>query len=336
MQNDYYFYSMRKTIGIACGGFTSESTISKKSGAVVFEALQKSSYSCYLITIEKEAWRVTDVQGESYALAKTDLTFIKKGERISFDCIVNMIHGIPGENGELATLLASLKIAHTSCAPKEAALTYSKKDCLIAAAEMGIPTAQRTTVRKGESFSTQSIINKVGLPCFVKANQAGSSYGVFKIYTEEELEPAIEKAFIEDDLVLIETALEGREITIGVLDWEGEIKVLPITEIISENDFFDFEAKYEGKSEEITPANLPQEWEDSAVTIAKKLYKNLGLKGITRSEFIFQEGIPHLLEINTIPGMTLQSIIPQQAEAAGISLLELMEGVIASAMVKKM
>ena len=323
MQNDYYFYSMRKTIGIACGGFTSESKISKKSGAVVFEALQKSSYSCYLITIEKEAWRVTDVQGESYALAKTDLTFIKKGERISFDCIVNMIHGIPGENGELATLLASLNIAHTSCAPKEAALTYSKKDCLIAAAEMGIPTAQRTTVRKGESFSTQSIINKVGLPCFVKANRAGSSFGVFKASTLQELEESIPKALEEDTQLLIEQALEGREISLGVVRLKNKITVLPPTEIITENDFFDYAAKYRGESKEITPADIPEAWQRQLSHWGQLLYDKLGLVGITRSDFIFVEGTPHLLEINTVPGMTQASIIPQQCAAAGLSLQEL-------------
>ena len=326
---------MRKIIGVACGGYTSESTISKKSGAVVFEALQGSSYRCYLITIDKKQWTVADVEGNSYPLSNKDLSFRKGEETLHFDCIVNMIHGIPGENGELASLLESLQIPHTSCSPYEAGLTYSKKDCLVAAAKMGIPTAKRTSLEQGVSYATQSIIQQVGLPCFVKANQAGSSYGVFKVYDEKELKPAIDKAFLEDNQVLIESALDGREITVGVLEWEGKIKVLPITEIISENDFFDFEAKYEGKSKEITPAQLPEDWEKRAITMAKKLYTELNLKGITRSEFIFQEGIPHLLEINTIPGMTLQSIIPQQAEAAGLSLLALMEGVIASSIVKK-
>lgn len=326
---------MRKIIGVACGGYTSESTISKKSGAVVFDVLQGSSYQCYLITIDKKQWTVADVEGNVYPLSSIDFSFKKGGETFRFDCIVNMIHGIPGENGELATLLESLQIPHTSCSPFEASLTYSKMDCLVAAAKMGIPTAKRTTLNKGLPFSTQSIIQQVGLPCFVKANQAGSSYGVFKVYHEKELTLNIEKAFTEDAQVLIETALDGREITVGVLEWEGEIKVLPITEIISENDFFDFEAKYEGKSKEITPAQLPPDWEERAISMAKKLYKELGLKGITRSEFIFQEGIPHLLEINTIPGMTLQSIIPQQAEAAGLSLLTLMEGIIASSIAKK-
>ncbi len=246
-----------------------------------------------------------------------------------------MIHGAPGENGSFAGYLEMLGIPHTSCPSEVAALTYNKRDCLAVAAAMGIPTAKRYTLNLGEDISTNAIVDKVGLPCFVKANRAGSSFGVYKVYAKNELEPAIEKAFKEDHQLLIETALEGREITVGVLEWENSVKVLPITEIISENDFFDYQAKYEGKSTEITPAQLPTDWEESAKAMAKQLYIQMGLKGISRSEFIFQDGMPHLLEINTIPGMTLQSIIPQQAEAAGISLPKLLCGVIETSITKK-
>ena len=169
----------------------------------------------------------------------------------------------------------------------------------------------------------------------MKANRAGSSFGISKVYTAEELPTAIENAFKEDTQVLIEAALVGREISVGVLKWKNKINVLPITEIVSENDFFDYEAKYEGKSKEITPAQLPEAWTEAAATLSKKIYQKMGLEGVTRSEFIFEDGIPHLLEINTIPGMTLQSLIPQQLEAAGISLLEFLEELIAETLRKK-
>ena len=326
---------MRKIIGVASGGFTSEREISKKSGQVVFNCLLDGPYECYQIDLAKDQWTVEDAAGNTYSLQKGNFGFTIDGQEKQFDCIVNMIHGAPGENGQFAGYLEMLDIAHTSCPSEVAALTYNKRDCLAVAAAMGIPTANRYTLNQGETISLDAIEEKVGFPCFVKANRAGSSFGVYKVYDKNELQPAIEKAFKEDHQLLIETALQGKEITVGVLEWENEVRVLPITEIISENDFFDYQAKYEGKSREITPAQLPTEWEANAKTMAKQLYSQMGLKGISRSEFIFQDDVPHLLEINTIPGMTLQSIIPQQAEAAGIPLLQLLSGVIETSLAKK-
>ena len=334
-QNDYYFYVMRKIIGVASGGFTAEREISKKSGQVVFNILLDSSYECYQIDIALDQWTVEDAAGNHYPIQKGRFGFTIDGEEKQFDCIVNMIHGAPGENGQFGGYLEMLNIPHSSCPADVAALTYNKRDCLAVASAMGIPTAKRYRLNQGETISLDAIENKVGFPCFVKANRAGSSFGVYKVYDKKELQPAIEKAFEEDHQLLIESALEGREITVGVLEWKNDVHVLPITEIISENDFFDYQAKYEGKSTEITPAQLPTEWEASAKKMAKQLYIQMGLKGISRSEFIFQDGVPHLLEINTIPGMTLQSIIPQQAEAAGISLLNLLLGVIETSLAKK-
>lgn len=325
---------MNKIIGVAYGGYSSEREISIKSGEVVFNAIQRKGYSCFCIDITETSWVVIDTNGVCYPLNKNDFTFEIDKTTYRFDCIVNMIHGVPGEDGQLAKLLEKNKIAHTSCRSDLAALTFDKRKCLEKVNAMGIPSAQRYSLDKGDPIVIDTIIEKVGLPCFVKANRAGSSFGVFKVYKKEDLEIAIHDAFNEDHQILIETALEGREITVGVLKWKDEITVLPITEIISENDFFDYQAKYEGKSKEITPAQIPPTWETKAVTIAKKLYQSLALEGITRSEFIFKDGIPHLLEINTIPGMTLQSIIPQQAAAAGISLADLIHGVIETAVTK--
>ena len=326
---------MRKIIGIASGGYTSEHAISKKSGQVVFEALKESKYDCYQIDINLSNWTVIDDNGVKYPLNQKSFSFEKEGESIEFDCVVNMIHGAPGENGELAAYLEERNIPHTSCDAVMAALTYDKRACLKVANEHGFPSAKRLNFNKGEEPSAQTVREQVGFPCFVKANRAGSSFGVYKVMNAQELPAALQGAFKEDEEILIEAALEGREITVGVLEWNGKVQVLPITEIISENDFFDYEAKYEGKSQEITPANLPKAWEEAAKKMAKELYTTLGLKGITRTEFIFQDGIPHLLEVNTIPGMTLQSIIPQQAEAAGITLSELITGVIDHSLTKK-
>ena len=335
MVNDSYFYGMKKIIAVVSGGYTSERGISQKSGQVVFNALLDTPFECYHIDIAKEGWTVKDANGTIHSINKSDFSIAVDGTTKTVDCVVNMIHGAPGENGQLAGYLEVLGIPHSSCSTAMAALTYDKRNCLAVANSLGIPSAKRLALNLGYKIELEDIINTVGLPCFVKANRAGSSFGVYKVTEAADLSAAIEGAFKEDDEILIEAALEGREITVGVLERKGEIVVLPITEIVSENDFFDYEAKYEGKSEEITPANLPETWETAAKSMAKKLYKSMGLKGITRSEFIFVDGQPHLLEINTIPGMTLQSIIPQQAEAAGISLTDLLTDLIETSILKK-
>ena len=326
---------MSAIIGVAWGGFTSEYNISKKSGDAVFNALQTSPFEVYKIHITKNEWSVSGVSGKIYKLDKGDFSFVKEGESIVFDAIVNMIHGDPGENGQLAGMLELLKIPQTSCSSYVAALTYNKRDCLAVARSNKIPTARFFTLDQGDDFTIEEIEKAVGFPCFVKANRAGSSFGVYKVYTPEELPNAIEKSFEEDDQLLIEAALEGREVSVGVCKWENKIRVLPITEIISENDFFDYEAKYEGKSQEITPAKIPQAWKEALINLSSNIYKQMGLEGVVRSEFIFENGIPHLLEINTIPGMTPESLIPQQLKACGISLTDFLEELISETMKKK-
>lgn len=326
---------MKKIIGVVSGGYTSERGISQKSGRVVFEALLNTPFECYHIDIAQEAWTVRDANGTQHEINKSDFSILVNGENKSFDCVVNMIHGAPGENGQLAGYFELLNLPHTSCSSAMAALTYDKRNCLAVTDSFGIPSAKRMIFNEGDSVELDEIINTVGLPCFVKANRAGSSFGVYKVSEKTKLNSALEGALKEDNELLIEAALEGREITVGVLERKGKIEVLPITEIISENDFFDYEAKYEGKSQEITPAKLPLEWEKAAKKMAEKIYKTMGLRGITRTEFIFVDGVPHLLEINTIPGMTLQSIIPQQAEAAGISMENLLTDLIETSISKK-
>lgn len=325
---------MNTVVGIAWGGFTSEHDISKKSGNTVFNTLVNSSYEVYKIHVSKTDWSVSDASNNTFEINKANFSFTKEGRLITFDVIINMIHGAPGENGQLAGMLELLKIPQTSCSSYTSALTYNKRDCLAVARALNIPTARFYTLDKGDRYETKTIEKAVGLPCFVKANRAGSSFGVYKVYKIEDLEPAINKAFEEDNQVLIEAALNGREVSVGVLKWKEEIKVLPITEIISENDFFDYDAKYNGKSKEITPAKIPDSWTKAIVELSKKIYLKMDLEGVTRSEFIFEDGIPHLLEVNTIPGMTLQSLIPQQLEADGISLIDFLEELIKQALKK--
>ena len=326
---------MNTVVGVAWGGFTSEHDISKKSGSTVFNALKSSPHQVYKIHISKNDWYVTDDLENKYALNKADFSFIKENQKLTFEVIINMIHGAPGESGQLAALLELLQIPQSSCSSYTAALTYNKRDFLEVARSLNIPTARFFTLDQGDVYSLEAIETALGFPCFVKANRAGSSFGIYKVYKKEDLKSAIEKAFEEDTQILIEAALEGREVSVGVLKWKNEIKVLPITEIISENDFFDYEAKYEGKSQEITPAQIPEAWTEAVTVLSKEIYQKIGLEGITRSEFIFENNIPHLLEINSIPGMTLESIVPQQLERDGISMLDLLEELIAEALRKK-
>ena len=326
---------MDTVVGVAWGGFTSEHDISKKSGNTVFNELKSSSHQVYKIHISKNDWNVTDDLENKYVLNKADFSFVKENQKLTFEVIINMIHGAPGENGQLAAMLELLQIPQSSCSSYTAALTYNKRDCLAFARSLNIPTARFFTLDQGDVYSLEAIEKAVGFPCFVKANRAGSSFGIYKIYKKKDLNLAIEKAFEEDTQILIEAALEGREVSVGVLKWKNKIKVLPITEIISENDFFDYDAKYKGKSQEKTPAQIPLAWTQAVTVLSKEIYEKIGLEGITRSEFIFENDIPHLLEVNTIPGMTLESIVPQQLESEGILMLDFLEELIAEALRKK-
>jgi D-alanine-D-alanine ligase len=212
------------------------------------------------------------------------------------------------------------------------ALTFNKRDTLSVLKEYGIKTAVSVYLNKGDVVDLEHIIGKVGLPCFVKPNNAGSSYGISKAHIKEEILPAIETAYKEDSQILIESFLDGTEVSVGVLEYKGKVKVLPITEIVTENDFFDYEAKYEGKSQEITPARISLEEQNRVEVIAEKVYKILNMSGFSRSEYIFVDGEPHFLEMNTVPGLTEESILPQQAKEAGISLKQLFDNAIESAL----
>ena len=320
---------MKLRVAVIMGGYTSEHDISLKSGAVVMAHIDKEVYDPYPVRIDKDAWLV-EVDGSWKPI---DIADFSSGD-LRFDAVFNAVHGTPGENGELQAYFDSLQIPYTGCAAKISSLTYNKAKTLEYLEPHGIAMATRIVLSTGDTIDTQEIVGKVGLPCFVKANQAGSSFGVSKVYEENNLRAAIEIAHKEDSGVLIESFLQGTEVSIGVITYQGKVRVLAPTEIVTDEDFFDFSAKYEGKSEEITPARLGELQLQVLRIAAEKVYTTLGMKGMSRSDFIFVGDVPHFLEINTVPGLTEESLLPQQSKHAGISLRDLFGNALAEAMEK--
>ncbi|MFY7664632.1 D-alanine--D-alanine ligase [Flavobacterium sp.] len=312
-----------KNIAVIMGGYSSEYQISIKSGNVVYETLDRQKYRPYRIVITAERWyHLTDDHRE-IAVNRGDFSVEIDGETIFFDAVFNAIHGSPGEDGLLQAYFELLGIPQNSCNYYQAALTFNKRDLLAVLRPYGIKMAKSFYVNKGDVVDYEAIVDTVGLPCFVKPNKSGSSFGISKVKDKAALPEALKVAFAEDHEVLIESFLDGTEVSIGVLRIAGEVKALPITEIVSENDFFDYEAKYEGKSQEITPARISEELAEKVRAAAIKAYTILGMKGFSRSEFILVNDEPYMLEMNTIPGLTKESLIPQQAAVAGISLQDL-------------
>ncbi|MEW7279453.1 D-alanine--D-alanine ligase [Aquimarina sp. 2201CG1-2-11] len=325
---------MQKNIAILMGGYSSEFDISIQSGNVVYKHLDRDLYHPYRIHITKNGWYYVDDHDQKFSIDKNDFSLTLNGSKIRFDAAFNIVHGTPGEDGLLQAYFDLIEIPQTACDFYQAALTFNKRDCISTLQPYGIPTATNYFLNKGDVIDSKAIINTVGLPCFVKANKAGSSYGVSKVKTEQELIPAIKVAYKEDDEIIIESFLSGTEVSIGVIRYKGEDIVLPVTEIVTENEFFDYEAKYLGKSEEITPARLSEEDTKKVQELALKVYKILKMKGFSRSEFIFHEGEPYFVEMNTNPGLSEASILPQQAIIAGISLKELFSNAIETCLKK--
>jgi len=325
---------MKKNIAIIMGGYSSEASISLKSGEVVYQNISKDKYNTYKVHILKNKWVVVNDNNEEFPINKHDFSVVINEQKINFSCVFNAIHGHPGEDGTILAYFNLLGIIHTSAPFYQMALTFNKRDCLSVVKKYGVKTAKSVYLDISEEIDVTKIINKVGLPCFVKPNNAGSSFGISKVKTTDTLIPAIKKAFKEDSQILIEEFLDGLEITIGVLNYKNKITVLPMTEIVTENDFFDYEAKYLGKSDEITPARISDETHKKLEILATKVYTILNMKGFTRSEYILVNNEPYFLEMNTVPGLTNESIIPQQASAAGITLQNLFHNAIEMAINK--
>ena len=312
-----------KNIAIIMGGYSSEYKISLISGNVVYQNLDKTKYNAYRIHIFKEKWVYVDAAEQEFVIDKNDFSVTVNGQKIIFDCVFNAIHGTPGEDGLMQAYFELIGMPQTACDYYQAALTFNKRDLLSVLKPYGIKTAISYYLNLGDAIDLDKIVAKVGLPCFVKPNKAGSSFGISKVKTIDQLPLAIETAYKEDNEIIIESFLDGTEVSVGVINYRGVVTVLPITEIVSENDFFDYEAKYLGKSKEITPARISDEMTQKIGEIAKRAYEVLKMKGFSRSEFIIVNDEPHMLEMNTIPGMTNESLLPQQAAVAGISLSDL-------------
>jgi D-alanine-D-alanine ligase len=317
-----------RTIAIAAGGNSSEFEISVKSAREVGKVLS-ARYNTYIIIIRGTSWYWEDQKGRYHNIDKNDFSLVADGTRIRFDAVFIAIHGSPGENGLLQGYFDMMAIPYTSCGAFCSALTFNKQACKLFLKEYKIPMADAILIRGNEKPDTKKIIEQIRLPFFVKPNDSGSSFGVTKVKKKEELNAAIETAFKESDQVLIEEFMDGREAACGVVKTKSESLVLPVTEIISKNEFFDYEAKYTpGKSDEVTPADFPASVTDEIQRLSSLVYDLLGCKGIVRVDFIIISEKPYFLEINSVPGMTKESLVPKQAEAEGITLEELYSMVI--------
>lgn len=325
----------KKNVAVVMGGYSDEYVVSLKSGQLIFDSLDRDLYNVYKVVILKDEWYFVDDRGDKTPINKADFSVnLESGFTVKFDVCFNIIHGTPGENGILQAYWDTIGQTYTGCDFYQSALTFNKKDTLAVLSKYGIPSAESIYIRKGESVNEEKIVETLGLPVFVKPNQSGSSLGISKVKEKSELKAALEFAFKEDDEVLIESFLDGTEVSVGVINYKGETIVLGITEIVSQNEFFDYEAKYEGASEEITPARLDEATTKKVEEIAKKAYESLGMNGFSRSEFIIMNGTPFMLEMNTNPGFSPASILPQQAKIYGISIKDLCGNEVESALRK--
>ncbi|MFP3598500.1 D-alanine--D-alanine ligase [Chryseobacterium sp. SIMBA_029] len=326
----------KKHVAVVMGGYSDEYVVSLKSGQLIYDSLDRDLYNVHKVVILKDEWYFLGENDKKYEINKGDFSVtLDTQEQLKFDVCFNIIHGTPGENGILQAYWDAIGQTYTGCDFYQSALTFNKKDTLAVLSKYGIPSAKSVYLRKGEPINTDEIVENLGLPLFVKPNQSGSSLGITKVKEKSELIAATEVAFKEDDEILIESFLDGMEVSVGVIDFKGETIVLGITEIVPTNEFFDYEAKYEGASEEITPARIDEETTKRVEEIAKRAYDSLGMSGFSRSEFILMDGIPYMLEMNTNPGFSPASILPQQARHYGISVTDLCGNEVEKALAKK-
>ncbi|RAJ72825.1 D-alanine-D-alanine ligase [Chitinophaga dinghuensis] len=327
---------MKKNIALVAGGYSGEYVISVQSAVTIEKNLDSNKYAVYKIIVTREGWTYTAPDGKQYEVDKNDFSLLIDGNKIKFDCVFIGIHGTPGEDGRLQGYFEMLDIPYTSCGMVTSALTFNKSYCNKVVAAFNVVNVSKSAhIFSNQPYNTQDILQQLRLPVFVKPAEGGSSIGMSKVKTAEELQPAIDKAFKEDTQILIEEFVKGRELTIGVYRAGGELHVLPMTEVVSSKEFFDYEAKYTpGVSNEITPAPVPAEITTLVQQTASKLYNLLNCKGITRIDFIWDEANNKLffLEANTMPGQSENSLIPQQVRAAGMTLTDFYGAVLEEAM----
>jgi D-alanine-D-alanine ligase len=328
---------MKKKVALVTGGLSSEAQISYKSAKTVMSALDKNSYEVYLIDIHPTGWWYENLVGEEVSVNKADFSIEEGGEKINFDVALMCIHGTPGEDGKLQGYFDMIGMPYTSCDTATSALTFNKRYTVAVAGFGGVHVAKSLHLFLETPMLPNEILDQLKLPVFVKPNNGGSSLGISKVNTASELPTALEKAFKEDTQVLVEECISGREFTIGVFKSKGVLTVLPITEITTENEFFDFEAKYQGKSKEITPAIVSEKMFNDLTTAAKKVYATLNCRGVVRVDFIYDEAAEkaYMLEVNTVPGQSEASVIPQQVKAMGWNLSEFYATLVEDALVNK-
>ncbi|URW79347.1 D-alanine--D-alanine ligase [Xiashengella succiniciproducens] len=318
----------RRNIAVIYGGYSSEEVVSRKSAEGVLSFIDKDKYNLYPVLITRDKWSV-ELNGSTWPVDKAEFSAEINGQKVSFDFAYITIHGTPAEDGILQGYLKMLNVPHSTCDVLAAAVTFNKFVCNHYLKSFGVNVANSVLLRQSHPYEVKDIALKTGFPCFVKPNAGGSSFGVTKVRELSELEPAIKKAFKESDEVIIEQFLEGTEVTCGLYKTAEKAVIFPITEVVSTNEFFDFEAKYTpGKAHEITPARISDELTLSIRKQSSIIYDLIGCKGIVRMDYIISDNRPFLLEVNTTPGMTITSFIPQQIRAAGMDIKEVFTDVI--------
>ena len=322
--------SEKKNIAIVAGGDSSEIVVSLKSAQGIHSFIDKKKYDLYIVIVKKGEWYVQLENGEKISIDKNDFSFTHNEIHIRFDFAYITIHGTPGENGRLQGYFDLIGLPYSSCGVLASALTFNKYMCNQYLKGFSVQISESILLRNGETISNESVIDQLGLPVFVKPNDGGSSCGTSKVKLKEEIQPAIDKAFEEGEEVIIERFMAGTELTCGCYKIKGKEVVLPVTEVVSKNEFFDFEAKYTAsKVDEITPARISNELTKEIQELTSKIYDWVGAKGIIRVDYIVSpEGIIRMLEVNTTPGMTKTSFIPQQVKAAGLDICDVMTEVI--------
>lgn len=320
---------MKRTVAIIAGGDSSEHEVSMNSAKGIYSFIDKEKYNLYIVELSKKAWEAVLPDGTRSKIDKNDFSFMDGENKVKPDFAYITIHGTPGENGILQGYFELLEIPYSTCDVLVSAMTFSKFTLNQYLKGFGIRVAESMLVNKRFGIDNKDVVEKIGLPCFIKPNASGSSFGVTKVKTEDQIQPALEAAFAESDDVMIEAFMDGIELANGCYKTKNKSVVFPITEVVSDNEFFDYNAKYKGEVTEITPARLSPELTERVKKLTSAIYDILGCKGIVRIDYIITEGEKiNMLEINTTPGMTATSFIPQQVRAAGIDIKDVMTDII--------
>ena len=325
---------MKRQIAIIAGGDSSEYQVSLRSAAGIYSFLNHDIYNLTIVCLRGKDWKAQIDENTWVDIDKNDFSYTHQGQKITFDFAYITIHGTPGENGLLQGYFDMIKLPYSCCGVLAAALTFNKYACNHYLKGFGVRVAESVLLRRlgdeaNRQLSDEEIVAQVGLPCFIKTNVGGSSFGVTKVKTLEEVQPAIDKAFAEGNEVICEAYMKGVEITCGAYRTSNKAVAFPITEVVTSNEFFDYDAKYNGQVDEITPARIPDHVRDAVQALTLKIYDILGCKGIIRIDYILTEGWTiNLLEVNTTPGMTATSFIPQQVRAAGLNIGEVLSEII--------